>query len=47
MLGVPAQSFRGQEVYPMVDGMATLVVYRDNSVDILEWSKDIPLKHGC
>ncbi len=34
--------FRGQEVYPMVDGMATLVVYHDNSVDILEWSSDIP-----
>lgn len=35
--------FRGQEIYPMVDGMATLVVYRDNSVDIIEWTKDIPL----
>ncbi len=34
--------FRGHEVYPMVDGMATLVVYKDNSVDILEWSRDIP-----
>jgi hypothetical protein len=34
--------FRGQEVYPMVEGMATLVVYRDDSVDILEWSKEIP-----
>jgi hypothetical protein len=35
--------FRGQQVYPMVEGMATLVVYRDESVDILEWSDDIPL----
>ena len=34
--------FRGQEIYPMVDGMATLVVYKDNSVDIVEWSRDIP-----
>ncbi|MDQ7784194.1 MAG: hypothetical protein RDU20_15015 [Desulfomonilaceae bacterium] len=34
--------FRGQEVYPMVDGMATMVVYRDNSVDIIEWTGDIP-----
>jgi hypothetical protein len=35
--------FRGQVVYPMVPGMATLVVYRDDSVDIVEWSDDIPL----
>lgn len=35
--------FRGQVVYPMVPGMATLVVYRDDSIDILEWSEDIPL----
>jgi len=34
--------FRGQQVYPMVEGMATLVVYRDESVDIIEWSDDIP-----
>lgn len=34
--------FRGREVYPMVEGMATLVVFRDDSVDILEWSKEIP-----
>ncbi|MEW6351137.1 MAG: phosphodiester glycosidase family protein [Thermodesulfobacteriota bacterium] len=34
--------FRGQEVYPMVNGMATLVVYRDDSIDILEWTDDIP-----
>ena len=27
----------------MVPGMATLVVYQDDSVDVLEWSKDIPL----
>jgi len=35
--------FRGQVVYPMVPGMATLVVYRDDSVDVLEWNEDIPL----
>ncbi len=34
--------FRGQEIYPMVNGMATMVVYRDDSVDILEWTDDIP-----
>jgi len=34
--------FRGKVVYPMVDGMATLIVYRDGSVDIQEWSPDIP-----
>lgn len=34
--------FRGQEVYPMVEGMATMVVYHDNSVDIVEWTNDIP-----
>jgi len=35
--------FRGQVVYPMVEGMATLVVYQDDSVDILEWTNDIPM----
>jgi hypothetical protein len=35
--------FRGQVVYPMVPGMATLVIYRDDSVDIVEWSDDVPL----
>ncbi len=34
--------FRGRVVYPMVPGMATLVIYRDDSVDIVEWSDDIP-----
>jgi hypothetical protein len=34
--------FRGKVIYPMVDGMATLVIYKDDSVDILEWSKDVP-----
>ena len=34
--------FRGREVYPMVPGMATLVVYRDDSVDIIEWTDEIP-----
>ena len=36
--------FRGKAVYPMVDGMATLIVYKDGSVDIREWSPEIPLK---
>jgi hypothetical protein len=35
--------FRGRVVYPMVPGMATLVIYRDDSVDIVEWSDDIPV----
>lgn len=35
--------FRGRVIYPMVPGMATLVVYQDDSVDVLEWSDDIPL----
>ncbi len=36
--------FRGQVVYPMVPGMATLVIYQDDSVDIVEWSDDIPIR---
>ncbi len=35
--------FRGAVIYPMVSGMATLVVYQDDSVDVLEWSDEIPL----
>lgn len=35
--------FRGQVVYPMVNGMATLVIYQDDSVDVLEWSNEIPV----
>ncbi len=35
--------FRGQVVYPMVSGMATLVIYQDDSVDILEWNNEIPV----
>ncbi len=34
---------RGKVVYPMVPGMATMVAYLDDSVDVLEWNKDIPL----
>ncbi|MDQ7783832.1 MAG: hypothetical protein RDU20_13195 [Desulfomonilaceae bacterium] len=37
--------FRGKVLYSMVDGMATLIVYRDGSVDIQEWSSDIPIEH--
>lgn len=36
--------FRGRVLYPMIDGMATLIVYRDGSVDIQEWSEDIPVR---
>lgn len=36
--------YRGKFIYPMVDGMATLIVYKDGSIDIQEWSSDIPLK---
>ncbi|MCA1960880.1 MAG: hypothetical protein LDL33_08785 [Desulfomonile sp.] len=35
--------FRGKVLYPMVDGMATLIVYKDGSVDIREWGPDIPI----
>jgi hypothetical protein len=35
--------FRGKMLYPMANGMATLVTYRDGSCDIREWSPDIPL----
>jgi hypothetical protein len=36
--------FRGKAVYPMVNGMATLIVYEDGSVDIRDWSPDIPVR---
>ncbi len=36
--------FRGKVIYPMVDGMATLIIYKDGSVDIREWSSEIPLQ---
>src|SRR5208283_386911 len=35
--------FRGQVIYPMVLGMATMVIYRDDSVDVIEWTDEIPL----
>jgi len=35
--------FRGKVLYPMVDGMASLVVYKDGSVDIRDWGPDIPI----
>jgi hypothetical protein len=35
--------FRGKVVYPMVNGMATLIGFKDGSVDIREWSPDIPV----
>jgi len=36
--------FRGKALYPMINGMATLIVYRDGSADVREWSPDIPLE---
>ena len=33
--------FRGTVIYPMVPGMATLVLYNDDSVDILVITKDV------
>ena len=35
--------FRGRPVYPMIDGMASLIIYKDGSVDIREWTDDIPI----
>lgn len=35
--------YRGKVLYPMVNGMATLIIYKDGSVDIREWSSDIPM----
>lgn len=35
--------FRGRPVYPMIDGMASLIVYKDGSVDIREWNEDLPV----
>ncbi|MCA1960203.1 MAG: phosphodiester glycosidase family protein [Desulfomonile sp.] len=34
--------FRGGVVRKLVPGMATLVVYKDESVDVLEWNDSIP-----
>jgi hypothetical protein len=34
--------FRGKVVYPMVEGMATLIIYKDGSVGIHEWTDEIP-----
>jgi hypothetical protein len=36
--------FRGKVLYPMVDGMATLLTYKDGSVDIRDWSQEIPIQ---
>jgi hypothetical protein len=35
--------FRGKVLYPMVPGMATLILYNDGSADIQEWHSDIPI----
>ena len=35
--------FRGQVLRKMVPGVATLVIYKDGSVDILEWNDGIPI----
>ncbi len=34
---------RGGTIKPLGAGMATIVIYKDNSVDILEWNDTIPL----
>ena len=36
--------FRGKVIYPMTEGMATFIIYKDGSVDIREWSSEIPLQ---
>ncbi len=33
--------FRSKTVYPMSDGLATLIVYKDGTVDVREWGRDI------
>ncbi len=35
--------FRGKVLYPMANGMATLITYKDGSCDVREWTPDIPL----
>ncbi len=35
--------FRGHVIKPLAQGMATIVIYKDNSVDILEWNDTIPM----
>ena len=34
--------FRGKVLYPMINGMASLIVYKDGSIDVREWTPDIP-----
>jgi hypothetical protein len=34
--------FRGKVLYPMLNGMASLIVYKDGSIDVREWTPDIP-----
>ncbi|MDQ1238618.1 MAG: hypothetical protein QG577_803, partial [Thermodesulfobacteriota bacterium] len=36
--------FSGQTIRDLFPGMATLAIYKDSSVDILEWDPDIPLE---
>lgn len=35
--------FRGQVLRPLAPGLATIVIYEDDSIDILEWHDGIPL----
>ncbi|MBI5249203.1 MAG: hypothetical protein HY912_06890 [Desulfomonile tiedjei] len=35
--------FRGKVLKPLTPGVATIVVYNDDSVDVLEWNDGIPL----
>ncbi len=36
--------YRGKVIKPLAHGMATIVRYNDNSVDILEWNESIPIE---
>ncbi|MEW6349587.1 MAG: phosphodiester glycosidase family protein [Thermodesulfobacteriota bacterium] len=33
--------FRGKMIYPMTDGVASLIVYKDGTVDVREWGRDV------
>jgi hypothetical protein len=35
--------FRSKEVYPMTDGLASLIVFKDGTADVREWGPDIRL----
>lgn len=37
--------YKGELLKEMAQGKATIVVYKDGSVDVREWSEDIPIAH--